>query len=77
MGEGLTRHVKQSRSMSLVEAFLNVAVGYGVAVLAQVAVFPLFGIIATLSQNLAIGAIFTVVSICRSYLIRRFFEVLR
>jgi hypothetical protein len=36
--------VKQSRFMSLVEATTNVVVGFGVAVLAQVAVFPLFGL---------------------------------
>lgn len=67
----------QSRRMSLVESLVNVAVGYGVAVLAQVLVFPLFGLRASLGQNLAIGAIFTVVSIVRSYCLRRVFEELR
>lgn len=33
----------QSRRMSLIEALSNVAIGYGVAVLTQIAVFPLFG----------------------------------
>lgn len=37
----------QSRRMSAVESVANVAVGYGVAVAAQVAVFPWFGIAAT------------------------------
>jgi hypothetical protein len=48
--------MKQSRTMSLVEAFANVVVGYGVAVVAQILVFPLFGLSTTLAQNMAMGA---------------------
>ena len=57
--------MKQSRLMSLVESLVNVLVGYGVGVATQMAVFPLFGLI------------FTVVSIVRSYALRRSFEALR
>ena len=35
---------KQTKFASLVESLLNVAIGYGVAVLTQVVVFPWFGI---------------------------------
>ena len=66
--------MRQSRLMSLVEAGANVVVGYGIAVLTQMAVFPLFGLSTTISKNLAIGAIFTVVSLVRSYVLRRAFE---
>ena len=66
--------MSQSRLMSVVESVTNVAVGYGVAVGTQLAVFPLFGIEASLSDNLAIGAIFTVVSLVRSYALRRLFN---
>jgi hypothetical protein len=45
--------------MSLVEAVANVGVGFGVAVLAQIVVFPLFGLDVSFSDNLAIGAVFT------------------
>jgi uncharacterized protein (DUF2062 family) len=69
--------MKQSRRMSLVEALANVAVGFGVAVATQIAVFPMFGLHASLSENLAIGAIFTVASIARSYALRRAFEAIR
>jgi membrane protein CcdC involved in cytochrome C biogenesis len=69
--------MKQSRLMSLVESLVNVLVGYGVAVAAQMLVFPLFGLAVTVSENLLIGLIFTVVSIVRSYALRRGFEVLR
>lgn len=64
----------QTRLMSLVEAAANVLVGYGVAVSVQIAVFPMFGIVASISDSLAIGAIFTIVSIVRSYVLRRLFE---
>ena len=69
--------MRQSRMMSLVEAGTNVAVGYGIAVLTQMAVFPLFGLDATLVQNLAIGAVFTAISLVRSYALRRLFERVR
>ncbi len=67
----------QSRVMSLAESLANVAVGYGLAVITQLLVFPHFGLHTTLADNLTIGAIFTVVSIGRSYCLRRMFEGLR
>ena len=69
--------MKQSRLMSLVESLVNVLVGYGIAVATQMAVFPLFGLAVTVTENLLIGLIFTVVSIVRSYALRRGFEALR
>lgn len=69
--------MKQSRAMSLVESIANVAVGYGVAVVTQILIFPVFGLHTTLAQNLKMGAVFTVVSIARSYLLRRLFEAIR
>ncbi|GAK46857.1 conserved protein [Tepidicaulis marinus] len=69
--------MKQSRAMSLVESLANVAVGYGVAVVTQILIFPIFGLHTTLAQNLMMGGIFTVVSIGRSYALRRLFEEIR
>ena len=69
--------MKQSRLMSLVEAVANVIVGYGVAVVTQILIFPLFGLHTTLAQNLKMGAIFTIVSIARSFALRRVFEAIR
>jgi hypothetical protein len=63
--------------MSLIEALTNVGVGYGVAVLTQILVFPLFGIQATLGDSLAIGCLFTIASVARSYALRRAFEAIR
>lgn len=67
----------QSRGMSLLEAVGNVLVGYGLAILTQLAVFPLFGLNASISQNLGLGIVFTVVSLIRSYALRRMFNGLR
>jgi hypothetical protein len=69
--------MKQSRLMSLVEATTNVIVGYGVAVVTQILIFPIFGLQTTLGQNLAMGGIFTIVSLIRSFLLRRLFEAVR
>jgi len=63
--------------MSMMESVTNVAVGYGVAVSAQILVFPMFGLDVALADNLAIGAIFTAISIVRSYTLRRVFEEIR
>ena len=63
--------------MSLIEALTNVAVGYGLAVTMQMLMFPLFGLHASLTDNLLIGAAFTVASIARSFSLRRLFEAIR
>lgn len=69
--------MKQSRAMSLFESVSNVVVGYGVAVVTQILIFPIFGLHTTLAQNLKMAALFSVVSIVRSYVLRRLFEAIR
>jgi putative effector of murein hydrolase len=64
----------QSRRLSLIEAVTNVAVGYVLAVVTQILVFPWFGIHPSLGENLAIGSVFTGISLLRSYALRRLFE---
>jgi hypothetical protein len=66
--------MSQTRTHSAIEAVVNVLVGYLVAVGAQIAIFPAFGIDIGLGSNLAIGAAFTAVSLARSYLLRRAFN---
>jgi len=67
----------QSKKYSLIESVTNVAVGYLVALCSQLVIFPVFGISGTLRSNLAIGAFFTVVSIVRSYCLRRLFNSIK
>lgn len=69
--------MSQTRMQSALESVANVAVGYGVALLSQLLVFPLFDIHVPFSSNLAIGAWFTVISLVRSYVLRRWFNGLR
>ena len=64
----------QTRIASLKESCLNIAIGYGVALASQILVFPMFGIHIPIAANISIGAIFTVISIVRSYVIRRVFN---
>ena len=66
--------MSQSRAMSFVEAMANVVVGYVLAILTQLAVFPFFGLEAALSVHLAIGLVFVGVSLARGYVLRRIFE---
>ena len=63
----------QSRLHSLLESIANILIGYGVAVASQVLIFPLYGIEISLGTNMAIGLWFTMISIIRSYLLRRWF----
>ena len=63
--------------MSFVEAIANVAIGYLVALMVQIIVFPLFGLKVGFGDNLAIGGLFTIASVTRSYMLRRLFEAIR
>lgn len=67
----------QTKKMSLVETCCNVAIGYVVAILSQLLVFPIFDIHIPFSDNLLIGLWFTVISIIRGYLVRRLFNKLK
>jgi hypothetical protein len=71
---GEDRGMSQSRKLSAAEAVANVAIGYVVAIIAQILIFPLFGIFIPVSEHLAIGVLFTFVSLGRSYALRRLFN---
>lgn len=66
--------MSQSRKHSLFESIVNVIVGYLVAVGSQILIFPMFGIHIPVRDNFLIGMWFTVVSLIRSYCIRRVFN---
>ena len=68
--------MKQSRMMSLIEAVTNVIVGYVLAVVTQIIVFPWFGLEVAFGEHLAIGMAFVAVSLARSYLLRRLFALI-
>lgn len=66
--------MSQSRRWSAVEAVTNVAVGYALAIIVQAYLFPIFDFHASTGQHMAIAAVFTVVSLARSYAVRRTFN---
>jgi hypothetical protein len=64
----------QTRLGSLAESCVNIGIGYGVAVASQVVILPLFNVHLPLRDNMVIGAYFTVISLIRSYAVRRLFN---
>lgn len=67
----------QTRAASAVEAVANVLVGYGVALASQLLIFAAYGVHLSLGQNAMIGVWFTLISLVRSYVLRRVFNRLR
>jgi hypothetical protein len=66
--------MKQTRRGAWAESLINVGIGFGVALLSQLAIFPLFGIHVPLSTNLGISMWFTGISLVRGYLVRRWVD---
>jgi hypothetical protein len=66
--------MKQTRIGSLIESFVNILIGYLVALVSQIFIFPIFNINVTIRTNLLIGFWFTAISLVRSYIIRRLFN---
>ena len=64
----------QSARHSAIEALLNTASGFAVSMLVGPIVFPWFGFRPSVGENAAIVAIYTGVSIVRSYFWRRLFN---
>ena len=64
----------QTKKHSVAEAVINVLVGMVTSLLVQVVIFPLFNIRMSAADNINLCLIFTVVSVIRSYLLRRFFN---
>jgi hypothetical protein len=64
----------QSKLGSLIESLANIVIGLCVAVAAQMVVFPFYGLETTVSDNFSIAGWFTLVSLARSYLLRRYFN---
>ena len=64
----------QSKKQSLTEAVTNTFVGFGVSLASIFIIFPLVGIESTPIKNIGITAYFTVISIVRGYVLRRWFN---
>lgn len=65
----------QSKLGSFIEAWVNVFIGFWINFAANLVILPMFGFTGlTLATNFYIGLAYTVVSVARSYVIRRWFN---
>ncbi len=64
----------QTKQQSLIEAITNTAVGFGISFASTFLIFPLMGMRSGVASNLVITCYFTIISILRSYIIRRYFN---
>ena len=64
----------QTRMGSLIEACMNVLIGFVINMVANFVILPMVGFHITLGQNLFIGLLYTVISVTRSYVICRWFN---
>lgn len=64
----------QTKLQSRIETLVQQAIGFIVAMISQLIIFPVFDIHINMKDNLLIGIYFTIVSIIRSYLVRRAFN---
>lgn len=66
--------MNQTRLGSLVEVALNVVIGFSISWVANLWILPLYGFHISGTQAFTMGLIFTVISVVRGYLLRRFFN---
>jgi hypothetical protein len=66
----------QSRLGSLIETITNIVIGFIISMSINAWILPAMGYHVTLTQNFIITVTFTVVSIIRSYALRRVFNVI-
>jgi hypothetical protein len=59
---------------SFIEAWVNVLIGFAINFAANMVVLPWFGFEVRASTAFNIGLVFTVISVARSYVIRRWFN---
>jgi len=67
----------QTKTGSLIEAAANIVVGFSINWCANMVVLPWFGFHITGGQAFNMGLVFTVISLVRSYVLRRWFNGLK
>lgn len=68
--------MKQSRLASFIESAINILVGFGISLGAQMIFLPMIGVPINHMQNFIFACIMTVISLARSFILRRIFEAL-
>ena len=64
----------QTKRQSAIESLTSTTIGIIIGIVLNLTILPIFGYPVSLSDSLWISVIFTVVSIIRSYIIRRWFN---
>ena len=64
----------QSKKQSFIESLTSTTIGIIIGIVLNLTILPIFGYPVSLSDSLWISVIFTIVSIIRSYIIRRWFN---
>lgn len=64
----------QSKLGSAIESIANVLVGVVVAFISQLVIFKAYGIEVSMSTNIQMTGYFTLISLVRSYALRRLFN---
>jgi len=67
----------QSKLDSLLESLTNITIGFTVATISNFIVLPMFGYDVTAGDSILIAIVFTIISLVRSYIIRRVFNKLK
>lgn len=66
--------MKQTKKQSFIESIANTFIGFIISLASTFMIFPLMNVASTPSKNIAITVFFTVISIIRGYVIRRYFN---
>jgi hypothetical protein len=69
--------MSQTKTGSIIEAWINVLVGFGISFGCNMTILPWFGFDVSARQSFEIGLVMTVVSLVRSYLLRRWFNAMK
>lgn len=67
----------QTKLGSFAESCANIAVGFSINFVANLVILPWFGYDVTTGDAFGMGLIFTVISLVRSYVLRRWFNGLK
>lgn len=64
----------QTRIESFIENVVNVLIGFLTALASQIIIFPFFNIYVSITENILLTFYFTIVSLIRGYLVRRYYN---
>lgn len=68
--------MNQTRIGSLIEVGVNIAIGFAINWVANLCILPLYGFHITGVQAFSMGLIFTIISVARGYIVRRWFNAM-